>query len=1094
MTKDFNILVNKINSYRNRFYLYKIAEGFFITISLLLILFTLFSILEFFIYLNSYLRKIIFYGFILFGSLLIIQFIAFPFLKLLHILKPVDIKRSAKFIQNYFPEIKDKLLNVIELSGISESNYSIDILKASIDQKIEELKVFNFKKAVQFKNLKMVIIHFILSIIISFSIYLVNSSIYVEPVKRIVNYNTAFTKPAPFLFHLINKKLVVKKGESYNIILKCTGDQLPQNVYINIEGNNFLMKSRSDENFEYEVASVINNIEFYFTDMIYKSQKYLLNVLPAPGINTFNIKVEPPAYTRLEDKNFNNIGDIQVPSGSLIKWKFSGVDIDTLYLSFMDSIKSGALKDEQNDFNYIKNFYKTTDYNVIIENFKTDPKLALSSTIDVIQDLYPEIKIISVQDSVRLSRFYFKGKIGDDYGFTALNFHFNIENSDSTIVIPIINNLTDQDFYFSFDFSELDFAPGTIYYYFKVIDNDILNGYKSTTSDNFTYIKPNKTEIALSEDEQFKHIEELLKQSNELTNEIQNDLNIIQFKNMDPNISDWEKSQMVNEIINKQDRLEQLYEEIKKSNENLNNYINSYNPQNEIIKEKQKEIEELFDEVFTDELKELLKEFNKLAREFDDKKFNQLSNKMQISYEDLQNQMDRNLEMLKKMKVEKEIQDVIDELSVIGSEEDNLQKEISEKRNFEEILSEILKHDKQIRFLQDRLNDALKLNSGLSRPVNFDNFEDEFTDIKESIKNSIEHLQKKMRRKSENSLHQTSDFIKNTVFAMQQMLNSNNIEQQTENIQNLKQILSNLIYLSFSQEEIIKDLKGISINDPFLKSINIQQKRISDQNNIVKDSLYALAKRTPQINSTINNELLNIEFNLEKTSDQLSEGLFADATVSQRYVMTSLNNLALLLNEALENIEKQLANAMPGDCQCENPNAAGQEGMNLLKETSENIKKQLQKMIEQFKNGGSENMNEQFGQMLIEHEMMQQMLREILNSGNVGSGAKSTLQQIDNMLEQNRKQLLDKKVNAEMITRQNLITTRLLDAEKANLEREFEEKRERKLAEDFYSNPVEFFEFIKEENIVIEMLNKDSHKLTNFYNQKFKEYINKVED
>jgi hypothetical protein len=139
-------------------------------------------------------------------------------------------------------------------------------------------------------------------------------------------------------------------------------------------------------------------------------------------------------------------------------------------------------------------------------------------------------------------------------------------------------------------------------------------------------------------------------------------------------------------------------------------------------------------------------------------------------------------------------------------------------------------------------------------------------------------------------------------------------------------------------------------------------------------------------------------------------------------------------------------------------------------------------------------MNEQFGQILIEHEMMQQMLREILNSGNVGSGAKSTLQQIDNMLEQNRKQLLDKKVNAEMITRQNLITTRLLDAEKANLEREFEEKRERKLAEDFYSNPVEFFEFIKEENIVIEMLNKDSHKLTNFYNQKFKEYINKVED
>ena len=228
------------------------------------------------------------------------------------------------------------------------------------------------------------------------------------------------------------------------------------------------------------------------------------------------------------------------------------------------------------------------------------------------------------------------------------------------------------------------------------------------------------------------------------------------------------------------------------------------------------------------------------------------------------------------------------------------------------------------------------------------------------------------------------------------------------------QILGNLIYLSFSQEDIIKNLSGISVNDPLLNSLNIQQKRIYDQNSIVRDSLYSLAGRTPQISNTVNNELLSIEFNLEKTLEQLGEGLLSDAAVSQQYVMTSLNNLALLLNEALQNLEKQLANAQPGDSQCENPKGGGKEGMNLLKETSENIRQQLEKMIEQLKKGNSDKMSQQFGQMLMQHEMMQQMLRDIMNNGNVGSSAQKALQQIDEMLEQNRQQLLNRNIKAEM--------------------------------------------------------------------------------
>jgi len=75
-----------------------------------------------------------------------------------------------------------------------------------------------------------------------------------------------------------------------------------------------------------------------------------------------------------------------------------------------------------------------------------------------------------------------------------------------------------------------------------------------------------------------------------------------------------------------------------------------------------------------------------------------------------------------------------------------------------------------------------------------------------------------------------------------------------------------------------------------------------------------------------------------------------------------------------------------------------------------------------------------------------------------------------------------------------LITTRLLEAEKAEMERDFDDKRESKSADEFYSNPLKFFEYKENDNFTIEYLNKNSNKLSNFYNNKYKQYLNNIEN
>lgn len=1093
MTKNFDILVNKLNAFKLRYYTNQLLRGIVLILSVLLLVYTVFSLVEYFVYFSSEVRKLAFFGYIIFSLLLIIRFLMLPVLRLLNIVKPMSLKTTTELIRKHFSAIEDKLLNIIELSEYHSADTSNEIVLASIDQKIDELKIFDFNEAINFRNVRTIAVYLLISLLITTGLFVSNKDIFTESTHRIVHYNQQFVKPAPFTFYIQNEHLKAKKGDAFIIKVGAEGNEIPQIAYINIDGNNYLMKTNAEGNYEFEMASVINPVQFYITDQKYSSDVYNLQLLPKPGINSFTSEIFPPAYTSLKNQKFDNLGDLQVPNGTNVKWTFSGIDVDSLYLVFDDSLKITAQK-VNNTFITERKFNNSGNYNVYIQNKVTEPELALSYFVEVIPDLYPEISMLEIQDSTNITRFFYKGIIGDDYGFSSLKFHFNINNEDSAVSIPFVRSLIDQDFFYSFDFNELTEPEGVISYYFSVSDNDAINNYKTTTSESFTFTFPNQEELEKFDNEQFQELENKLEQSRELASEIQHDMKNLQMKNMDTNISDWEKSQMVNDIVQKQSQLEKLYDQIKQDNSRLNNYMNSFKEQSSEMLEKQMQIEELLDEVFTDELKKLMEEFNKLAEDFDSKKLNELSQNMDLTYDDLQEQLDRNIEMLKKMKVEQKLQNVIDKVNEMANEEEQMAEQVSEEKNFEEAKELTEQHQKNLGELQNKIKDALQLNQELEEPINFDEFEEEFKDVDESIEKSKENLDKRNRKKSGSSLKENAEKMKNMAFSMQQMLDSNTTEQNMENIQNLKQILSNLIYISFTQEDILSNLSGVNAKDPRLVELNQQQKRIVDQSQIVKDSLYALAMRTPQISNTVNNELLTLELNLEKAAQQMEEAAFPEARSNQQFVITASNNLALLLNEALENLEKQQANSQPGDQQCENQGGQGTSGMQKLKESSQSLQQQLQKMIEQMKNGNSQGMSDQLGQSLMQHEMMQQMLRDLMNNGSVGSDARSTLQKIDEMLDQNRKELMNRSINAETLQRQHLITARLLEAEKAELEREFDDKRESESAEDFYSNPVEFFEYKEKENNSIEYLNKNAHKLNNFYNAKYKQYLNNIRD
>ena len=539
--------------------------------------------------------------------------------------------------------------------------------------------------------------------------------------------------------------------------------------------------------------------------------------------------------------------------------------------------------------------------------------------VDLIEDLYPEINIVQVQDSFQLTRFYFRGTIHDDYGFSNLAFHLNIEMEDTFLTLPFNRYVMPQEFYYQVDLLDYKYENKALDYYFSVTDNDAVNGPKTTTSESFSFIFPEKSEIEEIQKEEYNKIEELITESQRLTNEIKEDIKDLQFKNLNSNISDWEKSQLVQELVNKKNNLESILEKIENSYKDLSNFQNTFTEQGSEILEKQEMIQELLDDVFTDELKKLMEEFNELAREFNEKRMNELSQQMEMTFDDLSKQLDRNLQMLQKMKLEQELQNIIEDVVLMQEKQQNQAIEINEEGNFEQMSEELINDHLRMEEIQQDLLEILENNQQLEKPLLFDNFSQEFTDIKENMRNTLEELQKENKRNSSRSMQNSSEMLKNMAFAMQQMLNANTMQQNMENIRDLQQILKNLLVMSFGQEEILTGIGSAAGGDPDINRLTRKQRDLIRQSEVVKDSLYALAKRAPQIDNVVNNELLALNINLIRSSELLNEGLRSQAVTNQQLVLTAANNLALLLSDILKQIEEQMNNPQEGEGEGEGP-------------------------------------------------------------------------------------------------------------------------------------------------------------------------------
>ena len=119
---DSQILLDKINSFIRKFYLNRLIQGALIGALLLIAVFLLINTAEFLSWFSGDIRFYLFILLVIAASLLIASFFIIPLINLIRFRKKMSKEEAAVIIGRFFPEIKDKLLNTLQL--VTENSMS----------------------------------------------------------------------------------------------------------------------------------------------------------------------------------------------------------------------------------------------------------------------------------------------------------------------------------------------------------------------------------------------------------------------------------------------------------------------------------------------------------------------------------------------------------------------------------------------------------------------------------------------------------------------------------------------------------------------------------------------------------------------------------------------------------------------------------------------------------------------------------------------------------------------------------------------------------------------------------------------------------
>jgi uncharacterized coiled-coil DUF342 family protein len=689
------LLIEKLDAFIRKYYLNQVIRGALLSTGLIVGLFVGLAVLEHFGHFGTGTRTVLFYTFLTVSMAALAVWVGLPTVRLRRIGQVISHDEAATIIGKHFPTIEDKLLNTLQLQRQAQTaGAGSELLLASIDQRTAELRPVPFVAAIDLRENKRFLRFALPPALVLLTLLIVAPSMVRDSTTRIVRHGTAFEDMAPFRFVVMNDGLETVALQDFPLEIRLEGDEVPSDLYIEVDGIRQMMVRENAAQFAYVFRQPRESRTFQLYGGGFRSQPFELKVYPKPSVLAFEVELDYPAYTGRRKETRQNNGDLLIPTGTKVTWRFRTSETEQLHLLMDDSLHLPE-RTGKDGFSHSQRFRQSTAYTVLTSNNYLKHADSLRYSIGVIPDLYPSIAAEETPDSLNPKRLYFNGQIKDDYGFSALRFRYSVIRSgkgkeavqEQELAVP--KGKTSEDFYHFWDLGRMELAPGDVLeYWFEVWDNDGVNGSKSARTDKRTYRLPTLSELAQENNAKGEKMKDELTEAVKQAQKMQKELGKMQKDMLDKQQLNWEDKAKMKDLIEMQKELKKQVESLKQENQQKNSKMSEFMEFDPALVEKQKQLEKLFDEVMSDEMKELFKKMEELMDELTKDKAQELLEDMKFSAEDLEKELDRSLELFKQFEFEQKLEQTKERLEELAKEQDKLSEESLNKDSDKDELAE----------------------------------------------------------------------------------------------------------------------------------------------------------------------------------------------------------------------------------------------------------------------------------------------------------------------------------------------------------------------------------------------------------------------
>ncbi len=1031
---------------------------------------------------------------LLMASLIILAgctaFLVIPILRSLQILKSYDDVALAKKVGARFPEIKDRLVNALQIYPGS-SNYSDALIRAALETVRTSTQHLDFKLAVNYDIVKRTLRQFLSVLALTSVVFFFFQQPLTSSFGRLLHPNHIYTEPLTFAWKINPGNAEILQGQNVTVRVALqplvTASVLPERISFfsrPLGVDNYkeeILKKDSSGNFSFEIKNIRQPV-FYYAQAVdnlspkrrtVRSDEFKLSVLKRPTVRRLEAEIHNPAYSGLGSRvQDENVGDVAALKGSKIRVKIEATKaLKHARVIFSDSTEGamtiGIFGKTKAETEFI--LTRSGSYHI---RLRDDDGVESSNPVEyrlsVLTDEYPQLKLVEPEKDLDIDENMttrLLADMQDDFGISRLVLHFRLEQTkgiqrlqDETADISFLLNplQAGQTVSYNWIFSSLNLQPEDILsFYLEVFDNDAVGGPKSGKSEvrrmRFPSIEEIFAEANKEQDKNIAKAEDIVKQSEEVKKSLEEiNKELLKDKKLD-----WKDKEKAKQLADKQDKMQKDIRQMKESLEQMTDKLNDNHMLSKETLDKYQELQKLMSEIDNKELQDLMKKLQEaMKNNFDQNQMKSALKNFKMDQESFQKNMERTVQLLKRIKAEqafdqlqkwaealKQRQDVVNEMAPKLQNENERSALTHEQSNLKQSVNQLQKKSEEQKELIHEIDDKLKtqmLDQAIDK-MKSGTIQKEMDQSESALSRQREKDQSE--RENQKQISQNLD----SLFHKIQKAKKEYQQQQKQQISEaMRKIIFDMLEISKDQEAIMLESRSLLFTSPRIVTVAERQSDALSDMQKVTENLIELSNKTFFVTSGIGKMVGKALANMDGAVRSLEERKPADAAAMQNTSMVQVNNAVKLLLKSMDKMN--------------NPNSSGTGMEELMEELQKMAGRQgdLNEQTLQFGEGqgnqGQLSMEQQgqLARMMAEQQALKESMENMQSQAEGQQNLKGQLGNAAKEMEEVIKDMKNQNVNRKTLERQQKILQRLLDASTSMNEKEYSEKRKGEKGKDYF--------------------------------------------